>query len=342
MANLMRAHRQLFRRPADECFESFEELAAHCREQREACSELWHPADLLMPQVTGSSVQLHLGTDGAYALNHWSFSQFCSLCGVSRDTINALSPETASRALQETKPAGTKPLQILTSEQTVRAIHGTQYSRLWNADLLEAVQEAAPDFTPPQRAVSGGTGLYAGQEDMFLFLIDPAGWTEIDGQAFAPGFFCWNSEVGKRSLGVQTFWFQQCCGNHIVWDAVEIVEFTRKHTGNVSESLTDIRRIIEGLAKKRDERKDGFARVIAKAMKATVGDADEATTFLIKHGITRALVKKAVTQIGEEGKPFTIFTLVDALTRLTQQQTRYAGDRMEVDVKVSKLLALVA
>ena len=116
MANLMRAHRQLFRRPADECFESFEELAAHCREQREASSELWHPADLLMPQVTGSSVQLQLGTDGAYALNHWSFSQFCSLCGVSRDTINALSPETASRALQETKPAGTKPLQILTSE----------------------------------------------------------------------------------------------------------------------------------------------------------------------------------------------------------------------------------
>ena len=220
MTNLMRAHRQLFRRPADECFESLEKLAAHCREQREVSSELWHPADSLMPQVTGGSVRLHMGTDGACALNHWSFSQLCSLSGVSRDTINALSPETASRALQETKPAGTKPLQILTSEETVRAIHGTQYSRLWNADLLEAVQEAAPDFTPPQRAVSGGTGLYAGQEDMFVFVIDPSGWTEIGEQAFAPGFFCWNSEVGKRSLGLQTFWFEQCCGNHIVWDAI--------------------------------------------------------------------------------------------------------------------------
>ncbi len=49
-----------------------------------------------------------------------------------------------------------------------------------------------------------------------------------------------------------------------------------------------------------------------------------------------------MTQIGEEGKPFTIFTLVDALTRLTQQQTRYAGDRTEADVKASKLLALAA
>ena len=341
MANLMRAHRQLFRRPADECFESFEELAAHCREQREACSELGHPADLLMPQVTGSSVQLHLGTDGAYALNHWSFSQFCSLCGVSRDTINALSPETASRALQETKPAGTKPLQILTNDETVRAIHGTQYSRLWNADLLEAVAEAAPGFEPPQTAAGGGTGLYCGEQDTFVFLIDPGGWTEIDNQAFAPGIFVWNSEVGKRSIGVQTFWWQAVCCNHIVWDAVEVVKFSRKHTGNVGDALIEMRRIIEALAAKRDERKDGFSRVIAKAMQETVGNADEATKFLIKNGINRSLIKKAVKQLGDAGKPFTIWTLVDALTQLNQQ-VRYAGDRTEADIKVSKLLALSA
>jgi hypothetical protein len=36
---------------------------------------------------------------------------------------------------------------------------------------------------------------------MFCFLIDPTGWTEINGEAFAPGFFLWNSEVGKRSVG---------------------------------------------------------------------------------------------------------------------------------------------
>ena len=341
MANLTRAHRELFRRSPDECFETLAELTAHCRNQREASSELWHPSDLLLPQVFSDTVQLHMGNDGAYALNHWSFSQFCRLCGVSRDTINALSLEPASRALQETKPAGTKPLQILVGEETVRAIHGTQYSRLWNAELLEAVQEAAPDFEPPQRAAVGGTGLYAGEEDLFVFLIDPAGWTEIGDQAFAPGFYCWNSEVGKRSLGVQTFWWQAVCANHICWDAVEVVEFTRRHTGNIGESLTEIRRIIEGLATKRDERKDGFAKAMQKAMEATVGDADEAATFLLKNGITRTLVKNAVAKIGEEGKPFTIFTLVDALTRLTQD-VRFVGDRTAADVKVSKLLALPA
>ena len=73
----------------------------------------------------------------------------------------------------------------------------------------------------------------------------PAGWTEIGSEAFAPGFFIWNSEVGSRSVGVETFWFLAICQHHIVWDAVEVVEFTRKHTRNVREALSEIRRIIE-------------------------------------------------------------------------------------------------
>ena len=339
MTNLTKAHRQLFLRSPDECFESLHELTEHCRDERESSDELWHPPGVLMPRVSDYSVELHLGSDGAYTLNHWSFSQLCNLCGVSRDTINILSQETASHALQETMPVGSKPLQILTSENTVRAIHGTQYSRLWNAELLEAVQEAAPGFEPPQKAAGGGTGLYSGEQDLFAFLIDPVDWTDIDGQAFAPGFFVWNSEVGKRSFGVQTFWFQSVCANHIVWDAVEVVDFSRKHTGNVGDSLSDLCRIIERLASKRDERKDAFATVIGKAMRATVGDAEEATKFLLRNGLTRTLIKKAVAKIGEEQQPFTIFSLVDALTGLTQE-VRYVGDRTDVDRKVSKLLAL--
>src|SRR6185437_16317944 len=73
--------------------------------------------------------------------------------------------------------------------------------------------------------------------------------------------FVWNSEVGRRSVGIQTFWFQAVCANHIVWDAVEVVDFTRKHTANVRECLSEIRRHIERLVEKRDQRRDGFARV---------------------------------------------------------------------------------
>lgn len=165
---------------------------------------------------------------------------------VSNDTINRLSSKTASRALQETLPSSDKPAQILTAGDLVRSLHGVAYTRLWNADLLAMLAEFATDFQPPQQADGGGTGLYCGEQDFFCFLVDPTGWAEINGEAFAPGFFLWNSEVGRRSLGIQTFWFQAVCANHIVWDAVEVVEFKRKHTANGRDGLTEIRRIVEG------------------------------------------------------------------------------------------------
>ena len=144
-------------------------------------------------------------------------------------------------------PQANKPLQLFTEDDLVRSIHGHSYTRLHNADLVTMLREFAADFQPPQKAgaTGGGTGLYCGEQDLFCFLIDPTGWAEIDGEAFAPGFFVWNSEVGKRSVGISTFWFQAVCANHIVWDAVEVVEFTRKHTGKVGEALGDIRRIVE-------------------------------------------------------------------------------------------------
>ena len=102
MANLKAAHQELFRRQDDECFETLEELIRHCRTEREAGSELWHPPDILWPQIDGDRLRLHMGDDGAFLMNHWSFSQMCGLCGVSRDTINCLSPGEHGLRSQET------------------------------------------------------------------------------------------------------------------------------------------------------------------------------------------------------------------------------------------------
>lgn len=181
------------------------------------------------------------------------------------------------------------------------------------------------------------TGLYAGEQDMFAFLIDPLGWTEIDGENFAPGFFVWNSEVGKRSVGISTFWFQAVCQNHIVWDAVNVVELTRKHTAGVGNVLTDIRRTLQELV----ARRDGFVKVIAKAMREKLGDdADEVLKELAVNGIPRQYAKEALEIAKHKGR-FTIFSLVDALTRIATQMVN-AGDRLELDAKAAQLLALAA
>ena len=57
---------------------------------------------------------LALGDDGAFGLNDWSFTQLCGLAGVSKDTVNRLSPSTAAAVFGETMPEANKPLQLFT------------------------------------------------------------------------------------------------------------------------------------------------------------------------------------------------------------------------------------
>lgn len=339
MQNLTRASEELFSRSPDERFESLADLWRHCREQKRASEDRWRLPHEVQLQTLDDAVGLALSEAGDYRLNDWSFGQLCKLAGVTKETVNRLSPATASQVLIETLPRGRKPLQILTKEHRVRSVHAASYTRLNNADLIQVVQETAVDFTPPQKGFNGATGLYCGEQDMFAFLIDPTGWTEIEGEAFAPGFFVWNSEVGRRSVGIQTFWFQSVCANHIVWDALEVVDFSRKHTANVHDALVEIRRGIEALVAKRDARRDGFYSAIQKAMRERLGDdSDEVLKQLASHGISRGLAKQALEIAAEKGR-FTVFNLVDALTRLTQK-VQWIGDRSEADAKAASLLAL--
>ncbi len=339
MSTLMKANQELYRRTPDECFHTLDELHTLCRAQRENSQDYWErPEQLLLTH----DMTLAIGGAADLSLNDWSFSQLCRMANVSKETINRLSTKTASKAFEETLPQSEKPLQLLATGNTIRSIHGVAYTRLWNSELLDVVRDAAPDFTPPQTACDGvSTGLYCGEQDLFAFLIDPLGWVDIGGESFAPGFFVWNSEVGRRSLGIQTFWFQRICQNHIVWDATQVIEFSRKHTANVRDGLTDIRRHIDDLVKARDARRDSFAAVLQRAMSTRLGDdAEQAAKPLLSAGIPRTLIKDALELAQQQGG-FTIFAVVDALTKLSQKVV-YAGDRVELDAKIGALLALAA
>ena len=340
MTNLMRASHELFRRTPDETFPSLEVFHKHFQWQKEQSLEVWQPPRTLSVRpVTGQRLMLDAGDDGAYEMNDWSFGQLCRLSGIAKDTVNRLTPDTAARVFAETLPQGQKPLQLFNLNGRLRSIHAASYARLHNADLLDLVKEVASDFEPPPKGLGGATGLYGGEQDMFCFLINPAGWTEIDGETFAPGFFLWNSEVGCRSVGIETFWFQAVCQNHIVWDAVDVIEFSRKHTANVYEALSEIRLAIESLVRKRDERRDGFLKAIRHAMETTLGaDADEVQKVLSQNGVARSLAKEAIGIAQEKGR-FTIFAMVDALTRIASRMVN-AGERMGVDQKAAQLLAL--
>lgn len=341
---LTRASNELFRRTPDESFATLDDLWQNCQAQQERSRDLWEMPDDFEAFADGGRFALRIGEDRTFRLNSWSFGQLCGLAGVNRDTVNRLSGPTASSVFAETLPRGTKPLQVYAADDLVRSVHGASYTRLHDIELLSIVREFATDFQPPQQAGSGeskgGTGLYRGEQDMFCFLIDPTGWTEINGEAFAPGFFLWNSEVGKRSVGIQTFWFQAVCRNHIVWDAVEVIDFSRKHTANVRDALREIRVLINRLVERRDERRDRFVEVIKKAMNTSLGhDEEEVLKSLAKHGVGKALAKEAFELARRQGR-FTIFSLVDAITRIGGKCTN-AGDRIEIDASAGPLLAMM-
>ena len=199
-------------------------------------------------------------------MNDWSFTQLCGSAGVSQGHGEPRHRGHRGAVFQDTLPTATsRSSSTPRGKGRHRPLHPRlNYTRLYNADILAMLAEFATDFRPPQKAAfggkrSGGTGLYAGEQDMFVFLIDPTGWAEIEGQAL-PRILRLEPRGGKRSLGIQTFWFQAVCQNHIVWDAVEVVEFTRKHTANVGESLAEIRRIVEQLVAKRDQRRTASPR----------------------------------------------------------------------------------
>lgn len=192
MTNLTHAHRELFRRTPDQIFPTLQALWEHCQAGKERSTDRWRPPQAIRPGPDGDRLVVDLGEGNEpFALNDWSFGQLCSIAKVSKETVNRVSADTASRVLQETLPTGNKPLQVFTGDDLIRSIHGHTYTRLHDAEVVTMLREFAVDFRPPQQGSGGGTGLYCGEQDLFAFLIDPTGWAEIDGQAFAPGFFVW-------------------------------------------------------------------------------------------------------------------------------------------------------
>ena len=100
-------------------------------------------------------------------------------------------------------------------------------------------------------------------------------------------------------------------------------------------------RVGTALVQQRDVRRDGFFRVIRKAMAEKLGrDADEAIKVLIQEGIPAGLAKDAL-EIAKQRGAFTIFAVVDALTRLNHK-LQFAGDRAAMDQKAAAILALAA
>ena len=335
MTNHSRSCHRLFRRAPDSRFATFDDLAFHCRQVRHTSRYCWEtPARLTITR----DLKLVIA-DAELALNDWSFGQLCGLAGLDKGTLNRLTPRMASQVLQRMLPPTDRPWEILATWGTVRAIHALSYAPLWNNELISVLREFAALWRPPLPNSLESSNLFCGEQDMFCFLIDSAGSVEIENEEFVPGVVAWNSEVGRRPLGIQAFWYQRGCRNHLLWDPLFTVPRVRKHIGDVRQGLDQIGRVIEALERRRSERRDEFVRVVRKAQRLRLGrQGDEVLLRLLNLGVAPRLARRALDSTLSEGR-LTIFGVAEALTRLSQSQT-YVAERTALDTMAASLLAL--
>src|SRR3546814_740651 len=80
------------------------------------------------------------------------------------------------------------------------------------------------------------TTLYASDRDVFLFLVDDIHPIEAgklpngEPDLFFRGFYCWDSEVGSKTLGIATFYLRAVCMNRNLWGVENFEEISIRHS----------------------------------------------------------------------------------------------------------------
>lgn len=376
MTTLTQANKQWATRPADERFTTLNDL-------HNAVTKRWRQSQ--DGRVSMHDMRLEVNGDiiltgkqgGRAKLTHWSAGQLCQKLGVPRDLLTKLDPSTASAVLNDRLPKSIAEgdvqgrQRILLHEdddlqRTARAFHGDVYDRLWDSQVTKTLVEYLPEGWRNPVAYAQGkwgaalepSGLYAGDRDMFAFLIDGGDWRpdqpnagsfDVDGEQFNRGFFVWNSEVGAKSFGFMSFMFDVVCGNHYVWGARNVEQFRARHAGKgATRGLYAFRRYLEVLNENASQ--EGFAAAVRAAKAeiavkvrgaspgARVETLDDAfKTF--KNAFTQKQVTDALFAMLREEKGVT-GSRYDWLAGFTAvaREMRNADERSALEVQASKVL----
>lgn len=371
MTTLTDAHREWASRPADERYSSVAQLRdALSTRRRESIdgkvdmTEAWC-------EVNGH-VRIFDGHNEHVDLTHWALGQFCNRLEVPRDLLPKLNSSVASAVLNDRLVKAVESGRIDKVQRallrtdgnvTLRAFHGEQYDRVWDAQVAHTLVEYLPPGWRNPVAYAQGqfgaplepSGLYAGDRDMFAFLIDGGDWRadqpnagsfDVDGEQFNRGFFVWNSEVGAKSFGWTTFMFDVVCGNHYVWGARDVHTFRTRHAHRqATKGLAGFRRYLEVL---NEDTQDvtTFARAVRAAKERIVAPvtADKVETLDVAFGafkdkFTRSHVTLALDAMLREEKGV-VGSAYDWLAGLTAvaRTLPNADDRSALEVQASKHL----
>jgi hypothetical protein len=361
MSTLTQASHQWATRPDDERFTSLPEMyqAAHGVRERSAARVISSRRISAAPVEGDSQALMAVGPGGnPVDFTNWSFGQLSRLAGAPSDYMRALpgplAADCINYGLQHRDIENVGVLFYQNGSPQLRAVTGPNYGRVWNHQVIKALMERFGDGVTGDFKVPGefgkdvaitkaNTTLYASDRDMFVFLADEKHRIEVpgrrDGQtgALARGFFVWNSEVGKTSLGIGTFLFDYVCMNRIVWGAQQYREVRINHTANAPDRW--IEQAVPAIKAYADSSAQTITEAIDAARKARIDDVDE---FLNKRFTRNRTAAIKAAHMNDEGRP--IETLWDAATAVTAyaRGVGYQDERVDLEREGGRILDLAA
>ena len=305
------------------------------------------------------------------APTHWSFGQLASLVGAPAAYLRQLPAPLAGINLQygltNHRAEQVKTMEVANGRTELRAVTGPDYGRIYDHELVSAVQRLAGDgvgdtrwkvpgmldwstgiYNPMVDVTKDTTTLYASDRDVFLFLVDDRNPIEAgtlpDGapDLFFRGFYCWNSEVGAKTLGIASFYLRAVCQNRNLWGVEDFQEITIRHSKYAANRFAH--EAAPALTNFADSSPQPFIQGIQCARERIVARSDEdRTDFLRKRGFSKAETGKIVeTVLAEEGRPpESVFDFVQGITAVARSKPQQDA-RLTMETRAKKLLEAAA
>ncbi len=384
--NLMSASLQWQNRPADERYWSLKDLQTAMHHQHEASREPTTDLCSMKAVVHNGDLALVGEKNVPTALSHWSFNQLAGVCEAPAAYLRRLPVDLAVNNINyglQQLPKDNSSAKLLIHKNghwLLRAITSPGYGRIWNEDVVKALTPALDRgwMVPPARpscndprarkatvqdivpgqdnfglSVKVGdmiapAGVYAGDRDLFVFLVNPTRIIDDGNQGLMRGVFIWNSEVGAGAFKVKTFYLENVCGNHIVWGASNIEEIKIYHReGSIRGFDMKTMQKLQAYANLSAESEEGMIlaarqKVLGKDKEDVVKNLFEMKNLgLAKRDIEATFDVAEAWEKTARSAPTTLWGFVHGLTRYSQN-TEFADERYKLDLIAGKLLELVA
>jgi hypothetical protein len=364
---LMTAHNQWASRPSDQRFQTIEALALAVSKRRNLSRATDVPIkDISAKVIENNGKQTVVLNHGIKQVepSHWAFGQFAATvkapAAYLRDLPPQLVADNLNHGLQKySAEVGERKFMTLIDEEgelnTLQAVTSPTYGRIWDADVVSAVQRlnerTGGKFYNP-KAYAGGkfgaepvpSGLYASDRDVFIFMIDGGSLLDVGPRAqLNRGFIVGNSEVGSKTFWLTTFLFNQVCGNHFIFGAQNIQELSIRHTKN-GPARFDAEAAPTLLSYVNSSAKDETA-MVAKAIDYLLPakTQPEIIEWVQKQGkFSKGEIIEAIAYANrEEGDCRTLWDLVQGFTA-SARELAWIDARMDLEARSGKLLNIVS